>query len=239
MPFPGLNLNPTENVYVIRSADDIPDEFDEYVFYHFLYDYGDGLGFYYYDTVADALVPLLTVPFQDTYFEDLRFPATAINPPGAASDPDVEAASGLLLFAAGTTELVYALAQMPHSWSEGSGVFPHVHWQKTTSATGNVLWRLRYKMVPINEVMDAAWSANDDVTSPVAGTPDTDTADKHLISSFTEIDMTGKSLSDCILFEISRIGADAADTYGADARLLEFDVHIEIDAPGSDLEFTK
>ena len=65
-------------------------------------------------------------------WDDLKFPATAINPPGQASDPDVEATSGLLLFAAAGTELVYALAQMPHHWEEGSDIKPHVHWTKTT-----------------------------------------------------------------------------------------------------------
>lgn len=170
-------------------------------------------------------------------WDDLRFPATAINPPGQVSDPDVEATSGLLLFDGGGTELIYALAQMPHAWSEGTTVVPHVHWQKTTSAAGNVLWRCRYKMAPIGEVMDAAWTTLADVTEPVDGTPDTDTADMHMISTFGDLDMTDKQISDCILFEISRIGG--SDTYGADARLLEFDIHYQIDASGSFYEFIK
>ena len=94
----------------------------------------------------------------DGVWDDLRFPATAINPPGQASDPDVEASSGLLLFDSNGTELIYAFVQMPHAWKEGSSISPHVHWQKTTSAAGDVLWRMRYKMAPIGEVMDADWS---------------------------------------------------------------------------------
>jgi len=172
-------------------------------------------------------------------WDDLKSPATAINPPGQASDPDVEAASGLLLFDAGGTELVFILQQMPHQWAEGTAIIPHVHWQKTTSAAGDVLWRLRYKHAPIGEVMDAAWSSAIDVTEPVAGTPDTDTADYHMISSFGELDMTGYTISHCILYELSRVGGDASDTYGADARLLEFDSHIQVDSQGSIQEFTK
>lgn len=172
-------------------------------------------------------------------WDDLRFPATAINPPGQASDPDVEATSGLLLFAAAGTELIYALAQMPHSWREGTNISPHVHWQKTTSAAGNVAWQLKYKMAPIGEVMDADWSDADIATATVTGTPDNDTADEHLITAFTDIAMDGKSLSDCILFQIARVGDDAADTCGADARLLEFDIHFIIDTLGSEQEFIK
>ena len=172
-------------------------------------------------------------------WDDLRTPATAINPPGQASDPGVEAASGLLLFDAGGTELVYILHQMPHEWREGSVITPHVHWQKTTSAAGNVLWRMEYKMAPIGGVMDADWSAPVDITAPVGGTPDIDTADYHMISSFGDIAMTGYEISDCILYRLSRIGGDASDTYGADARMLEFDTHYQIDSSGSIHEFEK
>lgn len=172
-------------------------------------------------------------------WDDLKFPATAINPPGAASDPDVEATTGLLLFDPGGTELIYALAQMPHAWLEGTEIRPHLHWQKTTSAVGNVAWKCRYKMAPIGEVMDAAWTDLGEKASPVSSTPDTDTADYHMITSLGTITMTDKGLSDCILFEVSRIGGSGADTYGADARLLEFDVHYLIDSWGSRDEFKK
>ena len=40
-------LNPYENIYVIRSASDLPDELDRYRIYHCLYDPGQGIGLYY------------------------------------------------------------------------------------------------------------------------------------------------------------------------------------------------
>jgi len=176
-------------------------------------------------------------------WDDLRFPATAINPPGQVSDPDVEATTGLLLFDAAGTELIYALAQMPHSWKEGSEISPHVHWTKTTSAAGNVAWQLRHQILPIGEVGPDEWTDDGIITSPVGGTPDNDTAWEHLISSWPDIPMvdgTSKfSLSTCILFEISRVGGNAGDTYAADARLLEFDLHYQINSLGSEVEFVK
>lgn len=172
-------------------------------------------------------------------WDDLRFAATAINPPGQASDPDVEAATGLLLFAAAGTELVYAFAQMPHSYAKATDIVPHVHWQKTSSAAGDVVWQCSYKMCKIGEVMDAAWT-DIEVSSTVEGTPDTDEADKHLISTFGHIAVDNDfDISDCVLFRISRLGGDVADTYGADARLLEFDVHYQLNALGSELEFNR
>ena len=171
-------------------------------------------------------------------WDDLRFPASGFNPPGQASDPDYDTTNGGWLFDATGTEVLFMQAQMPHAWVEGSAIKPHVHWQKTTSASGNVLWRFSYKMAPIGEVMDAAFT-DVDVTTTVAGTPDNDTANEHLISSFSELSMTGKSLSDMILIKLSRIGGDASDTYAADARLLEFDIHYQINSLGSEQEFVK
>jgi len=51
--------------------------------------------------------------------------------------------------------------------------------------------------------------------------------------------MNGMEISCMILFEISRLGADAADTYGADVRLLEFDCHYKANQPGSVEQFRK
>ena len=176
-------------------------------------------------------------------WDDLKSPATTINPPGAASDPDRETTTGLLLFGAASTELVYLLLQMPHAWKEGSAISPHVHWTKTTSAAGDVAWNLKYQILPIGKVGPGSWTDAGIASSPVAGTPDNDTAWEHLLTSWTDIDMndgvSDYSLSTCILFEVSRVGGNAADTYGADARLLEFDVHYQIDSLGSEEEFSK
>lgn len=172
-------------------------------------------------------------------WEDLKFPVQAINPPGQASDPDVEATTGALLFDAAATELVYGVAQMPHAWEEGSYIVPHVHWQKTTSAAGNVLWRLDYEVVNNGAVAAMDYGTQIDVTSPVDGTPDNDTANEVLISSFGSVDMTDCRISCLFLWRLSRIGGDASDTYGADARLLELDFHYQTDAAGSFQEFIK
>ena len=237
MPFTGVGLNPNENVYVIRSADDLPDEFDEYVIYHLLYDAGDGTGLYMSPDGVN-LVKILEVPYTDTFWDDMRMPASAIDPPGTASDPDFDTTNGGWLFAATGTELIFLQVQIPHTWNEGTTLKPHVHWQKTTSAAGNVVWELQYKWAPIAEVMDAAFTTLSSSTV-VPGTPDNNTANEHLITSLGDISATGKQISDMLMMKFSRLGSDAADTYGADSRLLEFDIHYEVSTPGSDQEFIK
>ena len=174
----------------------------------------------------------------NTCWDDLRFPASAVNPPGQASDPDFDTTVGGYLFAAAGTELVFFQAQLPHKWYEGSELNPHCHWQKTTSAAGDVKWRLEYRWAPRAAVMDASWSTST-ASTVVSATPDNDTANEHLITAFDDIDGSGKEISDMLLMRFSRIGGDAADTYGADARLLEFDIHYQIDGNGSTERFNK
>jgi len=60
----------------------------------------------------------------DSVYDDLRFPAQGINPPGAASDPDLESTTGLLLFGTVGTETIADVAQMPHTWKEGTNIIP-------------------------------------------------------------------------------------------------------------------
>jgi len=187
----------------------------------------------------DALTRNAVKGGQDKVWDDFQVPASVVRLTGAVSDPDYESTTGMLLFDAGTTVLFYALMQLPHAWKEGSEIVPHVHWSKTTSAAGNVTWRCRYRRANINEVMESAWTTLATVSTVAGGTPDTNTADKHLITSFGKMAMDGIQISDCVLFEIARIGGDANDTYGADARLFEFDVHIQINTLGSIREFIK
>ena len=165
-------------------------------------------------------------------YEDLRFPATAINPPGAASDPDWDASNGGWLFDPGSTEVLYVIAQLPHSWKEATTLKPHVHWEKTTNAAGNVKWQLRYEWSAYMEARTSLTTINE--TSPVA---DTDIADTMMITALPDITASGKEISDMLVMRIERIGGQ--DSSGADARLLEFDIHYEVDSFGSSAEYSK
>jgi hypothetical protein len=171
-------------------------------------------------------------------WDDLRFPASAVNPPGAESDPDLDATDGCYLFDAGGTEILFFQVQMPHHWLLESEIKPHVHWTKTTSASGNVAWKCRYQIAKLGNAFSGTWTdLSEKTTSAIT---DNDTANEHLLTGLGTIDMSGAdSVSSMIKIEISRIGASEGDTYGADAKLLEFDIHYQIDSAGSETEFTK
>ena len=189
--------------------------------------------------MRDLRVEMGQLALYDEAWDDLRFPAQAINPPGGVSDADVDTDTGLLLYASNGTEIAMGVAQMPHAWDEFTAINPHVHWQKTTSAAGNVLWRLEYELVNNGEVAAMDYGTAIDASVVVPGTPDDATANRVLIPTFGEIDMTGMDISCLIFWRLSRIGGDALDTYGADARLVEFDIHYRVNSLGSQELFTK
>lgn len=167
-------------------------------------------------------------------WDDLRFPAQGINPAGSAAPPSVDTATypGSLLFASNTTNTIAGVAQLPHGWVYGSEIRPHVHWSKSTSAGGGVAWQFRFAVADIGGV----FSAYSDWETATASVADSDTAHKHAISSFSAIDMTGVGGSGLVAWQIQRKHDDVSDTYAADARLWEFDIHFQAWDLGSDTE---
>lgn len=160
-------------------------------------------------------------------WDDLRFPAVGINPPGAASDPARNTSDGLLEFSASQTNVIVGVAQMPHSWKLGSRVEPHIHWLAADANAGNVYWRFEYKVASINGDFQADYT----VANTLSAAPGS--AVKHAIHGLADMDMTGYGISAMIQWKLSRIGGDATDTYAGVARLLEVDFHYISDSFGS------
>lgn len=170
------------------------------------------------------------VTLTESRWDDLRFPAQGLNPPGGVSDPSRDTEDGTLRFSASSTELIAGIAQMPHSWKTGTEVRPHIHWAGTDDSAGDVVWRFEYKVFGRDEVEPTSWTSTE-VT--VAST------EAHTISSFPAVSLTDRAISTMILWRVSRIGGDAADTYGEPAKLYEFDLHYLRTDLGSEEEFAK
>lgn len=163
-------------------------------------------------------------------WEDLRFPAQGINPRGGGTaDPDIDTTDGMLLFDDARQEVIAGVAQMPHSWAEGSAVHAHIHWIPTDETAGNVVWKFDYEV----------FGNGTGPTGTYTEVPVTLAADGYSIDEMVEIDMTGAQVSYMILWRLSRMGADAADTYAEDVKLYELDFHYLIDSLGSEEEYSK
>lgn len=124
-----------------------------------------------------------------------------------------------------------ATFQLPHAYAEGTPIRPHVHWHKSTSASGTVKWKLQYRWHRIAEV-PTAWT-DLETTVQVPESPDTDTAEYQMISPFGEIPATDIRVSNLFQARLYRDPSDPDDTYEADAILLDFDLHVQLDDRGS------
>ena len=182
-----------------------------------------GTGANYVEIAADGSI---TLHGTATSYDDLRFPATAINPAGAPSAMTFDTVNIGFSAANGQTQVIAIIAQMPHEWKAGSTIEPHVHWQPTSTNTGSVLWRMEYKWTNIEDTEPGAYTVLN-ALDPADGI-----TFKHQYASFGGISGAGKTASSILTILISRIGGDATDTYTGAALLKEFDIHYEIDKLG-------
>lgn len=163
-----------------------------------------------------------------TGYSNIVMPSVAFNPVGSVSDPDYDGTNGAWLFDATSTDLLFFAFKFPDGYIEGSNFQIHVYWQKTTSTSGNVLWQIDYKEIKIGEIMPSSFTTiQTNTVNPLV--TDDNTADRNLVSSFDEINGDQYKTTSGMIMKISRIGGDALDTYGNDARLLGIVVSCEID----------
>lgn len=201
---------------------------------------GDGGGTDYVEVEADG-----TLEFNGTAtaWEDLRVPVSAVRVPGAKAPTwTAYSASQLLGFSyqavAGNEEEIYFVAQVPHSYKEGSNITPHVHWvpnEDTVDDPEVVRWGLEYEWIN----MDGTFAGT---TTIYAEESMTDRADDHIRTDFSAITGTGKTMSSMIVCRLFRNSSHENDTYDngtALALLLETDFHFEQDTVGSRAILTK
>jgi len=124
-----------------------------------------------------------------------------------------------------TLEEVSAVAEMNHNWREGTIIKPHVHWLPSTNDTGNVHWQLEYVIIQDDAVAGAGRTI--EVIQAAA-----ETAWTQQFASFPDIVTTGLAIGAQIFFRLFRDPTDE-DTYGADAAVATFGLHVQVDTLGS------
>ena len=182
--------------------------------------------------VIEKIASHVPIQYLTDYWDDLCFPATAINPPGIASDPTFDTTNIGWAFSASATNLLFLIAQLPHSYKEGSDLKAHIHWEPSNTNTGNVLWRLSYRWR--NDGETAAALTNVDILVPAGGTALT-----LQVNGFAAISKPNALISSMLDMTLTRLGADGTDTFTGTAILKEFDIHYLKDSSGSVSEYSK
>ncbi len=155
--------------------------------------------------------------------------------PGASAGPEIwyfRDVSGV--------EAMSFTVQLPHSWKQGTRIYPHIHWTPKSSASGNVEWNFEYSWTNYDPVTPQVFPAITTNTIVVTGPF---TLGTHLITPLTAanvgLDATGKKVSSVLVCRIWRNSINAADTYAADAGGISIDFHYEMDTFGSRSEYSK
>ena len=158
---------------------------------------------------------------------DLRFPATQTMV-GALDKPDFDYTNiGLLFPENNESEAIYIVAQMPHSWQEGTTIFPHVHIRQTQATVPK--FEMEYKIYNVGDTVPATFSNYVMDTGAITWTSGTI---GQLIHGGAGIDMTGFTASAIILIKLYR---QTGDGYTGDVLFDEFDIHYQVSKLGKNI----
>lgn len=187
------------------------------------------------DNLTSMLLNGPYIRYSTSAWEDLRVSVNSVRVPTSANPGWGAFLTNLsiLWFDKNNDEEVYFSVQMPHQWKEGTDIKPHVHWTPGTSTdTGSCRWALVYSWANIDGTFPAT-------TEIAVNDPGSGTANDHQLAGLPDISGTGKTISSMLICKLYRDANSVADTFDADAGLLEIDFHFEIDAPGSDAATSK
>lgn len=203
--------------------------------------YAAGVGYYYNAGTPGSPSWRRLVGDGETRWDDLR--VTLDNGTNAAQLGYLSGSSGPQIWYFRYNQGVEAMSfnvQLPHSWKEGTTIYPHLHWAPKNSATGNVEWNFEYTWANYDAATPQVFPAI--TTSSVVATGPF-TANAHAITPLTSsnngIDGTGKKISSILICRIWRDSGTSGDTYNYDAGVLFVDFHIQIDSWGSREEYVK
>jgi hypothetical protein len=176
------------------------------------------------------------VNINPTAWDDIRVPLTRARILGQASDADFDVYKGSVrafTFDDTTDEEIFFSVQLPHNFTYGTNIHPHVHWAPTNTNTGDVRWCLEYTLAEEGGTFGGT-------TTDCFLSAGTGTADEHILAEFSDIDGSAiDTLSAMLLCRLYRDANHVDDDYNADAVGLEIDFHYEIDDFGSRLEAVK
>ena len=175
-----------------------------------------------------------------TTYEDLQVPALTtarnINPPNL-----VPFRGNVLVYEfsdenAGNEEQVYFSVQIPHSWDEGTTIYPHVHFACGTTSVDSVRWGLEYSWASVEENFPVS-------TNTIYASKQIGTAYDHKVVGFGGITPTTSQdkISSILICRLFRNSSNAIeDSYnGDDVYLLQFDIHYQVNTLGSRLQWIK
>ena len=173
----------------------------------------------------------------DTSWDDLRVSLStaklpAADYPGWGQIKDNGSGSvGVFGYHFGDGEYVFLTTQLPHSYKEGSTIYPHIHFMTTTdvSPTDKFGIGLEYLWSDISDTLATTTTV---VTREVE--TGVNTAYDHQLADIPAAGIagTGMGISSIFMCRLYRYAA-TGDNYAGDIVITDFDIHFEKDTWGS------
>lgn len=138
---------------------------------------------------------------------------------------------GWELPAVGTSEINFT-AQLPHSYSEGTNVVPHLHVIWGNNNAGNANITMRYAVLNIGETLGNVSNIFVFKASPQLSLNSN-------IISYGNVDMTGKSVSCIFNGTIARVGGSIDDDYSGTIYVQSVDLHYQSDKLGKNVTYAQ
>ena len=188
------------------------------------------------NSVFDEWVQKLVAYLERPQWEDLRTPLTtakipAANFPGLEQVKDDGAASiGAFAYHFADGQYMFLTVQMPHSWKEGSTVYPHIHFMTTTDVSPADNFGIGLEYIWQNE--DAVATATSAIEIDISTGVNSSYKHQEANLSSTGISGTGKTMSSTFIARLYRQAADT-DNYAGDVIITEFDIHYQRHTRGS------
>jgi hypothetical protein len=190
----------------------------------------------------------LRVDGSATTWDDLRVPLSSANKKNSTavtrgipySANETVGTPQIDWFAPTNTDEMYFVAQLPHSWKEGTTIYPHIHWiPSENGAAGPTVprWGLEYAWLNIGDTFSSYTTIYGTTTS----TSEVLVLNKQYLTPLGSggIDGLGKRISSMLICRIFRDGDNAADNFAGYAGALEVDFHYEVNTMGSREVFVK
>lgn len=179
-------------------------------------------------------------------WDDLRTPGHDVRTSGSSPPAMVAGFGGnatlytLQFDGVSTLEEVFFDVQLPHSWKQGSVIYPHVHFSPVSTNSADAVSRT------VRFVLDYTWTNVNSAFGIVASyemtkafVPNTSQWLHLIASGVGGLDGSGKNISSVLKCRLYRDPTHATDTYPQDVALNSFDIHFQVDSLGSVSEYTK
>lgn len=168
-------------------------------------------------------------------WDDLRAPATAINPAGIVSPPTYDTSSVGYSFSATQDQRIDVIFQLPHGWKRDSNIHPHIHVRPLANSNGNVVWQLHTSWSN-NFGTQPEWTITNtnQIISNGAGNIILKESKFTLGNSVPPVNSVESSV---VKYKLLRMGADGTDTYAGAILFDEFDCHYYNEKAGTDPEY--